>query len=46
MATATVEMDQDGSIDRFLEDVKSEIEAISDFPSEADSPTIQLLGPQ
>jgi multidrug efflux pump subunit AcrB len=42
-ATATVEMDQDGNIDRFLEDVKSEIEAIDDFPNEADKPTIQLL---
>lgn len=44
IATADVEMDLDGSIDRFLEDVKSEIEAISDFPDEAETPAIQLLG--
>lgn len=43
VATATATMDQDGSIDRFLEDVKSEVEAIADFPDEAESPTVQLL---
>lgn len=44
IATALVEMTEDGNIDRFLEDVKSEVEAISDFPDEAERPTIQLLG--
>lgn len=44
VATATVEMAEDGNIDRFLEDVKSEVEAIADFPEEAERPTVQLLG--
>ncbi len=43
-ATAVVEMDQDGNIDRFLEDVKSEIEAIDDFPARTEPATIRLLG--
>lgn len=44
IATAYVKMDHNGSIDRFLEDVKSEIEAIHDFPDETENPAIQLLG--
>ena len=44
MATAIVEMDQAGNIDRFLEDVKNEIEAVDDFPERTDRATIQLLG--
>ncbi|MBE9555472.1 MAG: efflux RND transporter permease subunit [Proteobacteria bacterium] len=44
IATAYVKMGQGGSIDRFLEDVKSEIEAIHDFPDETENPSIQLLG--
>lgn len=43
-ATATIEMHEDGAIERFLEDVKSEVEAINDFPEEAERPTVQLLG--
>ncbi|MDH3228591.1 MAG: efflux RND transporter permease subunit [Alphaproteobacteria bacterium] len=44
VATAVVEMDQDGNIDRFLDDVKSEVEAIDDFPVRTERVTIQLLG--
>ncbi|UCH73085.1 MAG: efflux RND transporter permease subunit [Rhodospirillales bacterium] len=44
VATATIEMDEDGNVDRFLEDVKSEIEAIDDFPVRAERATIRLLG--
>jgi multidrug efflux pump subunit AcrB len=43
LATATAEMAEDGEIDRFLEDVKSEVEAIDDFPEQAERPAIQLL---
>ncbi len=43
-ATATIVMSEEGSIDRFLEDVKSEIEAIDDFPGQSERPAIQLLG--
>jgi len=44
VATAIVEMGEAGNIDRFLEDVKSEIEAIDDFPERTERPKIQLLG--
>ena len=44
IATAIVEMGENGSIDRFLEDVKSEVEAIDDLPDQAERPAIQLLG--
>jgi len=44
VAVAVVEMDEAGNIDRFLEDVKSEIEAIDDFPDRTERPAIQLLG--
>jgi multidrug efflux pump subunit AcrB len=44
VVTAIVEMDQDGNIDRFLEDVKSEVEAIDDFPVRTERAVIQLLG--
>jgi multidrug efflux pump subunit AcrB len=44
VATAVVEMDQNGNIDRFLEDVKSEIEAVDDFPERTERAVIQLLG--
>ncbi len=44
IATATLEMSEEGSIDRFLEDVKSEVEAIDDFPEQAERPAVQLLG--
>lgn len=44
VATATIEMHEDGNIDRFLEDIKSEVEAIDDFPEEAERPTVLQLG--
>ncbi len=41
---ATVEMAEGGNLDRFFADVKTEIDAIDDFPGEAEVPTIKQLG--
>ena len=41
---ATVEMAEGGNLDRFFADVKTEIDAIDDFPDEAEQPTIKQLG--
>ena len=41
---ATVEMAEGGNLDRFFADVKTEIDAIDDFPDEAEEPTIKQLG--
>jgi hydrophobic/amphiphilic exporter-1 (mainly G- bacteria), HAE1 family len=44
VAIATVEMVEGGDIARFLDDIKSEIDAIDNFPSGAENPVIQELG--
>ncbi len=41
---ATVEMAEGGNLDRFFADVKTEIDAIDDFPDKAEQPTIKQLG--
>ncbi len=38
------EMSEGGNISQFLDDVKTEVEAISDFPEEIETPVIQLRG--
>ncbi|MCU7817527.1 MAG: efflux RND transporter permease subunit, partial [gamma proteobacterium symbiont of Lucinoma myriamae] len=40
ISTTTVEMVEKGDISRFLDDVKSEIEAIANFPEEVELPVI------
>ena len=44
IATATAEMHQGANFDRFLNDVKTEVEAIDNFPDEAEAPVIRQLG--
>lgn len=43
-ATALVEADEGVSVDRFLADIRTEIDAIDDFPETAEQPVIRLLG--
>ncbi|MEN8213048.1 MAG: efflux RND transporter permease subunit [Pseudomonadota bacterium] len=42
-ATMTVKMTESGAFSRFMDDVKSEVEAIDDFPSEVELPVIKQL---
>ena len=44
LATLVAKMTDGDDIDRFLNDVKSEIEAISTLPEQAETPTIRQLG--
>jgi HAE1 family hydrophobic/amphiphilic exporter-1 len=44
LSTTVVEMVEQGDISRFLDDVKSEIEAIDTFPEETEIPVIKELG--
>ncbi len=44
MAQAKVEMVEGTSLDRFLADVKNEVDAISDFPDKAEDPVVKQLG--
>lgn len=44
LAVATLVMREGGELDRFLDDVKSEIDAIRDFPDEAEPPVVRELG--
>jgi hydrophobic/amphiphilic exporter-1 (mainly G- bacteria), HAE1 family len=44
VAVATVEMVEGGDIARFLDDIKTEIDAIDNFPDGAEKPVIQELG--
>lgn len=44
VARAVVEMVEGGVFDRFTADVKTEIDAITDFPDTAEQPTIRQLG--
>lgn len=43
VASARVEMSDGGDFGRFMDDVKSEVEAIDNFPQEAEIPLIQEL---
>ena len=43
-ATATVEMREGASLDRFAADVKTEIDAIGDFPDLVEDPVVRQLG--
>jgi multidrug efflux pump subunit AcrB len=44
VATAVVEMVEGGDLPRFMDDVKSEVEAIDSFPEEIEIPIIKELG--
>ncbi len=43
-STSIIEMVEDGDISRFLDDIKSEVEAIDNFPEEVEVPIIKELG--
>jgi hydrophobic/amphiphilic exporter-1 (mainly G- bacteria), HAE1 family len=44
LARATVEMVEGGNLDRFTTDVRTEIDAITDFPDQAEDPVVKQLG--
>jgi HAE1 family hydrophobic/amphiphilic exporter-1 len=44
MAIFTLEMQESGDMDSFYNDVKAATDGISDFPSQAEEPTIKQLG--
>ncbi len=44
LAQATVEMEEGGDLDRFAADIKTEVDAITDFPERAEDPIIKQLG--
>ncbi len=44
LATATVEMREGAALERFAADVKTEIEAIDDFPDVVETPIVKELG--
>lgn len=44
VGTATVEMVEGGNLDRFFADIKTEVDAIDDFPDNAEEPVIKQLG--
>lgn len=44
LGTLTVEWSEDGDFDEFMEDVKTEVEAITSFPEQAESPIIKQIG--
>ncbi len=44
LARAVVEMTEGGAFDRFTADVKTEIDAIADFPETTEAPTVRQLG--
>jgi multidrug efflux pump subunit AcrB len=43
MGSVTVEMEEGGDIRTFLEDIKTEVEAIDDFPEQAEDPIVREL---
>lgn len=43
LASATATMEGDGDIARFLDDISTEVEAITDFPRRADPPVVREL---
>lgn len=44
LARAVIEMTEGNNLDRFFADVKTEIDAISDFPDKVEQPVIRQLG--
>ncbi len=44
LAQATVEMTEGANLDRFTTDVRTEIDAITDFPDQAEEPVVKQLG--
>ena len=44
LGRAVIEMIEGSNLDRFFADVKTEVEAIDDFPDEIEQPTIRQLG--
>jgi len=44
LAIAVIQMREGASIDRFLDDVKTEVEAIDNFPDDAETPVTRQLG--
>lgn len=44
LATATIEMSENGEMTTFLDDVKSEIDIISDFPDDVEEPVVNEIG--
>ncbi len=44
LGTVTVEMQEVGDIRTFLDDIRTEVEAIDDFPAEIEPPVIERLG--
>ena len=44
LGIATAVMREGADMTRFLDDVKSEVDAISDFPDQAEAPVVQELG--
>lgn len=43
-AVATVEMVEGNELDRFMSDIKTEVEAIDDFPDKVETPIVTALG--
>lgn len=43
-AIAVAEMEEGASLDRFAADIKTEIDAINDFPEKAEAPVVKQLG--
>lgn len=46
LARVVAEMKEDGDMSRFLSDVKTQVEAIDDFPDEVEKPVVKELGLQ
>jgi multidrug efflux pump subunit AcrB len=44
LATAVIKLREGGNFDRFMDDVKTEIEAIDNFPEQTELPIIKALG--
>ena len=44
VARATLEMREGADIDRFQDQIKREVDAVSDFPAEAEDPVVSQLG--
>ena len=44
LARATVEMAEGANLDRFTTDVRTEVDAITDFPDQAEDPVVKQLG--
>lgn len=44
LARAVIEMEEGGNLDRFTADIKTEVEAITNFPDQVEKPVISQLG--